>query len=279
MSNFTKHKNILYAENPHDLEMQVDFYIGDLIDREKNGYFETLSTAITPKGQEILILGKSSTRLFKHDDDFVPDIPEMEKPISIDNADSIGDLSLNSRMKNILFPTVGVKEVELFGPISDIHSEEMGMFVTDRAAEIIDSRGVNLEAIDEELIDMESVEPSKGQLKIAGHVTERRRTVHRVKQQLHQTRLKLADKFVDECSMTLVPIECRNAVLALEHPGNLGKDYLMLHDKLKDLTSDIDNMAHEVVHESSEKIHVPEIFQGIEIKSPHYNVAAEMLAF
>lgn len=279
MSNFTKHKNILFAENPHDLEMQVDFYIGDLIDKEKNGYYETLSTATTPKGQEILILGKSSTRLYKHDDDFVQDTPEMEKPISIDNADSIGDLSLNNRMKNILFPAVGVKEVELFGPISDINSDEMGMFVTDRAAEIVDSRGVNLEAIDEELIDMESVEPSKGQLKTADHVTERRRTVHRVKQQLHQTRLQLADKFADECPITLAPVECRNAVLALEYPGSLGKNYLVLHDRLKDLTQDIDDMAHEVIHETSEKIHVPKIFQGIEITSPHYNVAEEMLAF
>lgn len=236
----------------------------DMYDRDEGGIFTTLSDLKTPGGNTLVTIGRQMQRTTeKHTR---ADEVQSYRTFPIEYAKGIFDTGVKDRIGDVSFPFED--DIRYFGPLSDIKSDNMQVFMPEDVAELLDDGGVNLDLMDEELSGIESIPASEEQVEMGKTTENYRDQIQALQRQLIVQRFKVLDiypKWKNLYGKDLV------AKIAREGEGVECTEYIKLYRRLQDAKDKIDVFSARIVSETLPRIYVPEHVNPGELRFPRYD--------
>lgn len=236
----------------------------NLYDAGKQGIFTDIATIKTPKNNPIITFSKRFERMSNSKESVNEVIVDA---IDANEGNTVYDKSVRSKVEDIVFPYK--EEIPLYGPLSDIESENMRIFITEEASDLIENDGVDLGLMREELSEISSIPVNKEQEDYAKATYGIRENIASIRRQMAQCQGRILlskpqwkNLRYDEFIIKLVNIgdspDCSK--------------FLKLDAKLRKNKALIDQYSASIMAESLNEVYIPDCVSIEDVMLPGFDI-------
>ena len=241
----------MIIDTPERLENDIEDYKFEAVEKEKNFTAARLRVCRDPVNETpVVFYSQELHRNFKN-----PDDPfgkrHVIKTFTPDNAMASADTALELKFKDAVL--AHCKSIHDYSPLTDIHSNEMDLFIDDQAATYLSDIGVNVDGLDEDFTGIETVSATPFMEELAGdtariknHLFSLRNDMQRVKQAI-----------LDEIGVSSNNGSFEELLAAHKISESLVQQYLGLKAEIDDLELKIGQASDVVFAETKTKIRLP----------------------
>jgi len=249
------HKTV-QIDTPDRLDDDIEDFQLDCLDDEKNYTAARIKLCRDPEDdQPVLVYNQQLTRHFRDGED-----PfgrrERIKVFTPSNLSAIADTTLEHKFKDTLL--AHKDRIRNYSPLSDIHSDEMNLFMDENTATFLADIGVNVDGLGEDFTGIESVSADPFMDEISEDADRLKRQLAELRQHLRTLQQQMADEFeeyTDPDSLTETQFEERLARESM--PDSYIQTYLKLKEQIAELEAQLGELSQAVFSETARRIRLP----------------------
>lgn len=260
-------KTLTLVDNDFELREAARIARMDLYDRKVQGIFSDISIVTTPRNQKLVIVSKRMERINSNNEKYDELVCHGA---AAKDAGSIFGMGVRGKIADVTFPFKN--DIEYYGPLTDVNSDDMSFFVTHEAADIMDSAGVDLELFGEELDEIQSVSAKHEQIDLAEATYSHRSEISRIKKQMSVCRAKIIARHPDWADLyhnvfVQKLLECGE--------GSDSQHYLELETRLIKNKRNIDTYSASIMSLTLPSVFVPNHIDINDIRLPQFDLNNE----
>ncbi|MBC8198416.1 MAG: hypothetical protein H8E60_11100 [Candidatus Marinimicrobia bacterium] len=185
---------------------------------------------------------------------------QILKPFTSSNMEASVDETLTNKFKDTV---LGFKKtVSDYAPLTDINSNSMKLFIDEDTAQFMDDVGVNIEGLDDDFTEMESVSASAFMEDVSKDATKIKEELSFIESRFEKIKESIAyefEKYQNPHNMS--EIEFTQRMTQENIPQKYIQEYLSLNEQLKQLKHKLGIVEREVYSETSRFIKLPQYIE------------------
>jgi len=145
-----------------------------------------------------------------------------------------------------------------YSPLTDIHSDEMGLFLDEDTATYLSDVGINVDGLGEDFSGIETVSATPFMEEVAIDVGKLKSELADFRSGLRKVQLAILDEIGDKRELASIPVQSFDLLL-VEHrvSESLIQKLLELKSKIQVLESQLGQASSAVFSETVTRIHLP----------------------
>jgi len=172
------------------------------------------------------------------------------------NHQAVADTSLEGKFKDTVL--AHKERIVDYSPLTDIHSQNMNLFIDEDSAQFMDDVGINVEGMGEDFRSIESVSASPFHEEVSYDAMELKKELNLLEGKLSDVKRMMADEFEEYTDPQLLTDGEFNERLANENiSSSLSQDYLTVVEKIERVKSQLGELSSAVFKEVSTIIKLP----------------------
>ena len=256
-------EDCVVIDTPERIMQDTEEFRLDCLDREKNFTLAKLKLTRDPETEEPrLFYSQQLIRNFKNDDDPL-NRKMFIKAFTPSNVDACYDTTLDQKYTDSLLAYKPV--IHDYNPLSDIHSQEMRLFMDDETATFLSDSDVSIDALKEDFLGIESVsatpyhvdlgyDTSRLKQELSGHISK-----------MASLKIEMQKQFSNGMNLTDLNNEEFERIIANNHSSSgLVQTYLSLKDRIDSIKSRIGILNEELITDTRLQVRLPRL------RSDHY---------
>ena len=247
-------KNLI-VDKPERIDDDIEDFKFDAIDHRKNLTSARIRVCRDPVHlTPTIFYTQELIRNFKNIDDPMAR-RHIIKCFSPDKADAAADVALECKFNDAILAHRDV--VDAYSPLTDIHSDEMNLFIDEESATYLSDVGIDIE--------IQSVEATPFMLEIADGTMDLKRQLADIESKLNRVKRAMVDELEIDINCVNIDNEDEFESLISQHrlPDELVQKYLQLMDHHHDVKAQLDQANDAVFNETKTKIKLPAMIHGL----------------
>ena len=243
-----------------DLPERIDDRIEDFklsaAEEEKNYTTAKIKLCREPEtDRPLLFYSQELIRNFK--DPFDPfGKRHLIKVFTPSNHQAVADTSLEGKFKDTVL--AHKDRIVDYSPLTDIHSQNMNLFIDEETAQFMDDVGINVEGMGEDFRSIESVTASPFHEEVSYDAMELKKELHLLEERLSDVKRMMADEFEDYTDPEILSDGEFDTRLANENiSSSLSHEYLTVKEDFERVKSQLGELSSAVFSEVSTLIKLP----------------------
>ena len=251
-------EDCVVIDTPDRIQQDTEEFKLDCLDREKNFTLSKLKLTRDPETEEPrLFYSQQLIRNFKDDTDPL-NRKMFIKAFTPSNIDAAYDTTLDQKYTDSLLAYKPV--ISDYNPLSDIHSQEMRLFIDDETATFLSDSDVSIDALKDDFLGIESVDATPYHIDL-GHDSSR------LKQELSghiskMTSLKIEMQKEFSNGINLIDLnneEFENLISNNHSSSGLVQTYLSLKDRINTIKARIGELNEELITDTRLQVRLPRL--------------------
>ena len=259
-----KMENNLIINTPENIDTDIEDFKLDCIDDEKNYTVAKIKLCRDIKNDKpILFYSQDLTRNFKGENDPFGK-KQILKAFTPSNHEAVADISLTKKFEDtILAHNIKIRD---YNPMTDIHSQNMKLFMDEGTAEFVSDIGINVEGLSSDFSEMESVESTPFLEDISVDASILKEELHSLQSRMFLLKTQMADEFENTCDPKKLTEDEFVHRMAIENiPDDLVQKFLELKEKIDRVKARLGEVNTVVFSETRTKIKLPERIRDYDI--------------
>lgn len=254
-------KNVIINRSERIADAMEDFRLSSL-EAQKNYTASSIRLARQAgTDKPLLFYTQELTRNFKD-----PADPFRQQQIirvfTPSNFTAVSDSTLEKKFKDTLL--AHKPQIETYNPLSDIHSQEMNLFIDEPTAQFIEDIGISISGLSEDFASLESVPATPFMDDVAKGAAELKKELRAVNARLLLLREEMVTHFDQHLDPAKVSDDVFSAALAVESlPSAYIQSYLSLKEQKDMLVSKLSQISSLIFQETRSRITLPSTLENV----------------
>lgn len=249
--------NNVLINTPDKIDDDIDDFKLDCLDDEKNSTVSRIKLCRNVDDDKpLLFYTQDLTRHFRDRNDPFGK-KQILKVFTPENFEAAADVTLTKKFEDTVL--AHRNKIRDYSPLSDIHSEQMKLFMDEKTAEFVSDIGVNIDGLLEDFSEMESVEATPFLEDISVDATKLKEELQFLQTKLILVKDQIADVFDEYMDPRQLTDDEFAVYMTNENvPDGLVQNYLEVKEELDRVKGQIGEISTVVFRETSTKIKLPE---------------------
>lgn len=256
-------EDCVVIDTPERIQQDVEEFRLDCLDREKNFTLAKLKLTRDPETEEPrLFYSQQLIRNFKDDDD--PLTRKMFiKAYTPSNVSAAYDTTLDQKYTDSLLAYKPI--IHDYNPLSDIHSQEMRLFLDDETATFLSDSDVSIDALKEDFLGIESVNATPYHVDLGYDTTKLKNELSSHMSKMASLKMEMQNEFSNGVNLAGLNNKEFERVIANNYMSTgLVQTYLSLKDRINSIKSRIGELNEELITDTRLHVRLPRL------RSDHY---------
>ncbi len=243
-------------DTPARLDEDIEDFKIDAVDDEKNFTVSRVKLCREPDSDKpILFYTQELSRNFKN-----PHNPfgkrHVIKAFTPSNFTAVVDETLQRKYQDVIL--AHKPAIKDYSPLTDIHSQQMNLFLDEDNAVFLADIGINVDGLGEDFQSIESVSATPFMEEVAVDVSKLKTELAQLRNSYRNIKHQMADEFKDDINPDLISDDEFAEQLTKENiPTALVKSYLSIKEQINQLQNKLGEVSDAVFSETSAKIKLP----------------------
>lgn len=246
----------IVIDKPEKLDSDIEDFKIEAVEEAKNFTASRIRLCRDPESEEpVIFYTQELIRNFKN-----PHDPFgrrwVLKTFSPENAMAAADVTLERKLTDSIL--AHKLQIPDYSPLTDIHSDEMGLFLDEDTAVYLSDMGINVDGLGEDFSGIETVSATPFMEEVAYDVGKLKSELMELRNSLRSVQQAILDEIGDRRELASIPAESFDLLLA-EHriSDTLVPKLLELKSRISILESQLGQASSVVFSETVTKIHLP----------------------
>lgn len=246
----------IIIDKPEKLDSDIEDFKIDAVEESKNFTASRIRLCRDPESEEpVIFYTQELIRNFKN-----PHDPFgrrwVLKTFSPENAMAAADVTLERKLTDSIL--AHKPQIPDYSPLTDIHSNEMGLFLDENTAVYLSDVGINVDGLSEDFSGIETVSATPFMEEVAYDAGKLKSELWSMRGELRKVQQAILDEIGDQREMASIPSEPFDLLLAEHHVSDaLVQKFLELKSKISILESQLGQASSAVFSETVTRIHLP----------------------
>lgn len=246
----------IIIDRPERLDADIEDFKIDAVEEEKNFTASRIRVCRDPRSEEpVIFYTQEMIRNFK-----APHDPFGKrwvlKTFSPENAMAAADVALERKFTDSIL--AHKKQIPDYSPLTDIHSDEMGLFLDEDTATYLSDVGINVDGLGEDFSGIETVSATPFMEEVAIDVGKLKSELMNLRNSLRRVQQAILDEIGIERDSISFTVESLDLLL-VEHriSDSLVQRLLDLKSRISGLETQLGQASSAVFSETVPRIHLP----------------------
>ena len=246
----------IVIDKPEKLDSDIEDFKIEAVEESKNFTASRIRLCRDPESKEpVIFYTQELIRNFKN-----PHDPFgrrwVLKTFSPENAMAAADVTLERKLIDSIL--AHKPQIPDYSPLTDIHSNEMGLFLDEDTAVYLSDMGINVDGLGEDFTGIETIPATPFMEEVAYDAGKLKSELWTMRAELQKVQQAILDEIGDQRELASIPAESFDLVLA-EHriSDALVQKLLELKSRISTLEVQLGQSSSVVFSETVTKIHLP----------------------
>jgi len=246
----------IIIDRPERLDSDIEDFKIEAVEEEKNFTASRIRVCRDPRSEEpVIFYTQELIRNYKSPNDPFGKRWVL-KTFSPDNAMAAADVTLERKFSDSIL--AHKSHIPDYSPLTDIHSNEMGLFLDEDTATYLSDVGINVDGLGEDFSGIETVSATPFMEEVAIDVGKLKGELGDLRSGLRKVQLAILDEIGIERDSISFTDESFDLLLAEHHVSDaLVQKLLELKSKISTLEGQIGETSSVVFSETVTRIHLP----------------------
>ena len=251
-------EDCVVIDTPERIQQDTEEFRLDCLDREKNFTLSKLKLTRDPETEEPrLFYSQQLIRNFKDDNDPL-NRKMFIKAFTPSNVDAAYDTTLDQKYTDSLLAYKPV--IHDYNPLSDIHSQEMRLFLDDETATFLSDSNVSINALKEDFLGIESVPATPYHVDLGYDTTKLKNELSGHISKMASLKIEMQKEFSNGANLANLNNEEFERIIANNHSSSgLSQTYLSLKDKIDSIKARIGELNEELITDTRLQVRLPRL--------------------
>jgi len=246
----------IVIDKPEKLDSEIEDFKIEAVEESKNFTASRIRLCRDPESEEpVIFYTQELIRNFKN-----PHDPFgrrwVLKTFSPENAMAAADVTLERKLTDSIL--AHKPQIPDYSPLTDIHSNEMGLFLDEDTAVYLSDMGINVDGLGEDFSGIETVSATPFMEEVAYDAGKLKSELMELRTSLRLVQQAVLDEIGDQRELASIPAEAFDLFLAEHHVSDaLVQKLLGLKSRISILESQLGQASSVVFSETVTKIHLP----------------------
>ncbi len=246
----------IVIDKPENLDSDIEDFKIEAVEESKNFSASRIRLCRDPESEEpVIFYTQELIRNFKN-----PHDPFRHrwvlKTFSPENAMAAADVTLERKLTDSIL--AHKPQISDYSPLTDIHSNEMGLFLDEDTAVYLSDMGINVDGLGEDFSGIETVPATPFMEEVAYDAGKLKSELWTMRNELRKVKQAILDEIGDQRELTAIPAEAFDLILAEHHVSDvLVQKLLELKSRISSLESQLGQASSVVFSETVTRIHLP----------------------
>ena len=248
-------EDCVVIDTPERIQQDTEEFKFDCLDREKNFTLSKLKLTRDPETEEPrLFYSQQLIRNFKDDDDPL-NRKMFIKSYTASNIDACYDTTLDQKYTDSLLAYKPI--IHDYNPLSDIHSQEMRLFLDDETATFLSDSDVSIDALKEDFLGIESVPATPYHIDLGYDTTKLKNELSGHLSKMTSLKIEMNKEFSNGANLAGLNDEEFESLIANNHSfSGLAQTYLSLKDRINSIRTRIGELNEELITDTRLQVHL-----------------------
>lgn len=246
----------IVINRPEKLDADIEDFKIEAVEESKNFTASRIRVCRDPESEEpVIFYTQELIRNFKNlHDPFGR--RWVLKTFSPENVMAAADVTLERKLTDSIL--AHKPQIPDYSPLTDIHSDEMGLFLDDDTAVYLADMGVNVDGLSEDFSGIETIAATPFMEEVALDAGKLKSELWSLRNELRRVKQAILDEIGDQRELASFPAEAFELLLA-EHriSDALVQKLLDLRSKVQVLEIQLGQASSAVFSETVTRIHLP----------------------
>jgi len=246
----------IVIDKPEKLDADIEDFKIDAVEESKNFTASRIRLCRDPESEEpVIFYTQELIRNFKN-----PHDPFgrrwVLKTFSPENAMAAADVTLERKLTDSIL--AHKPQIPDYSPLTDIHSNEMGLFLDEDTAVYLSDMGINVDGLGEDFSGIETVPATPFMEEVAYDAGKLKSELMELRNSLRKVQQAILDEIGDQRVLTSIPAESFELLLVEHHVSDgLVQKLLDLKSQISTLEVQLGQASSVVFSETVIRIHLP----------------------
>ncbi len=246
----------IIIDKPEKLDSDIEDFKIDAVEESKNFTASRIRLCRDPESEEpVIFYTQELIRNFKN-----PHDPFgrrwVLKTFSLENAMAAADVTLERKLTDSIL--AHKTQIPDYSPLTDIHSDEMGLFLDEDTAVYLSDVGINVDGLGEDFSGLETVSATPFMEEVAYDAGKLKSELMELRTSLRKVQQAALDEIGIERDSISFTDESFDMLLAEHHVSDaLVQKLLELKSRISILESQLGQASSVVFSETVTRIHLP----------------------
>jgi len=246
----------IVIDKPEKLDADIEDFKIDAVEESKNFTASRIRLCRDPESEEpVIFYTQELIRNFKN-----PHDPFgrrwVLKTFSPENAMAAADVTLERKLIDSIL--AHKPQIPDYSPLTDIHSNEMGLFLDEDTAVYLSDMGINVDGLGEDFSGIETVPATPFMEEVAYDAGKLKSELMELRNSLRKVQQAILDEIGDQRVLTSIPAESFELLLVEHHVSDgLVQKLLDLKSQISTLEVQLGQASSVVFSETVIRIHLP----------------------
>jgi len=246
----------IVINKPERLDSDIEDFKIDAVEEEKNFTASRIRVCRDPRSEEpVIFYTQELIRNYKSPNDPFGKRWVL-KTFSSENAMAAADVTLERKFSDSIL--AHKKQIPDYSPLTDIHSDEMGLFLDEDTATYLSDVGINVDGLGEDFSGIETVSATPFMEEVAIDVGKLKSELGDLRNELRRVQQAILDEIGNKRELASIPVESFDLLL-VEHQisDSLIQKFLELKSQITGLETQLGQASSAVFSETVTRIHLP----------------------
>jgi len=246
----------IIIDKPERLDSEIEDFKIDAVEEEKNFTASRIRVCRDPRSEEpVIFYTQELIRNYKSPNDPFGKRWVL-KTFSPENAMAAADVTLERKFSDAIL--AHKKQIPDYSPLTDIHSDEMGLFLDEDTATYLSDVGINIDGLGEDFSGIETVSATPFMEEVACDVGKLKSELGDLRSGLRKVQLAILEEIGKERDSISFTDEFFDLLLVeYRVSDSLIQKLLELKSKIQVLESQLGEASSAVFSETVTRIHLP----------------------
>ena len=246
----------IIIDKSEKLDSDIENFKIDAVEESKNFTASRIRLCRDPESEEpVIFYTQELIRNFKN-----PHDPFgrrwVLKTFSPENAMAAADVTLERKLTDSIL--AHKPQIPDYSPLTDIHSNEMGLFLDEDTAVYLSDMGINVDGLGEDFSGIETVPATPFMEEVAYDAGKLKSELMELRNSLRKVQQAILDEIGDQRVLTSIPAESFELLLVEHHVSDgLVQKLLDLKSQISTLEVQLGQASSVVFSETVIRIHLP----------------------
>lgn len=246
----------IVIDKPERLDADIEDFKIEAVEDAKNFTASRIRVCRDPRSEEpVIFYTQELIRNFKGPNDAFGRRWVL-KTFSPENAMAAADVTLERKLIDSIL--AHKPQIPDYSPLTDIHSDEMGLFLDEDTAVYLSDVGINVDGLGEDFSGIETVSATPFMEEVAYDAGKLKSELGDLRAALRMVQQAILDEIGDQRELASIPVVSFDLLL-VEHriSDSLIQKLLELKSRISNLEGQLGKASHAVFSETAMRIHLP----------------------
>ncbi len=241
---------------PEQIDSEIEDFKIEAVEESKNFTASRIRLCRDPESEEpVIFYTQELIRNFKNPQDPFGKRWVL-KTFSPENAMAAADVTLERKFTDSIL--AHKPQIPDYSPLTDIHSNEMGLFLDEDTAVYLSDMGVNVDGLGEDFSGIETVSATPFMEEVAFDAGKLKCELGTLRNELQRVKQAILDEIGDKRELASISVESFDLILVSHRISDaLVQKFLESNSRVQVLESQLGQASSTVFSETVTRIHLP----------------------